>query len=250
MLNTYEQLKTAILNKLETQAQDSVNYVPTAVWLAEERVSRDIGYERISVVEDFEVQDDDIREMPVIVGDFYMGPSEAFEIFKVTTNILPDQFLSFENVYVNVFPNVRQKLTRVDMSFIEEFLNSSENNQIPRYYSYEKGDPTQIYLAPCPTSNLNINQIEGIRCEYNRKPDKLSDSNSTNILLKKVPDLLFAAGIIEMCSYIKNFEDLPNYKSEYQSLLLQHAIHSQHERKDVGKDYNRTDINDQNVTKK
>lgn len=235
MFETYTDLKQALVDKLELYSQESMEFLPTAIFLAEEKVAVDVGYDRINVVEEFDITSDAIRREPLIAAGVYLGYSGEDEIHRVTTSIDPDTFLHFNNVYAMVFPTVNTKLERVDMSFIEEFRTSQRSKARPKYYAIEEGDPRSIHLAPTGTNfDTGGASFVALKCDYARKPPKLTEDVPTNILLKKVPGLLYQAALIEMASFAKMDQEYQTFTQGYNELLQAHRITVKQEDMDVG----------------
>ena len=236
-MDTYQQLINDAKDRLEVYSSDVDRYMPTAVYLAEIRVAHDAGYQRIDVVGEREVTEEDQREQALVADDMYMGPSERLVYYKADLAIDPDSFLHFNNVYAKVFPNSYVKMTRVDMSFIQEFVSRQRYSGTPRYYSYEEGNPSTIYFAPTADvfDNLEDGEIMGVRFEYARRPDRLGPENQTNVLLTKVPNLLFTALISELAKYNKDAEEYAQAEADYMKLLASHTVSMDREEKDVGR---------------
>lgn len=244
-MRNYTELTTAVKRRLETFSTDLEDYLPTAVNLAEDRVAHDAGYQRIDVVDERDLETTDLRFAPEFDSNgVYTGESTTVqEYWKGTTNIDPTLFLHFNNLWVETRPNVYRKLIRVDMSFIHEYLGNVTSQNVPKYYSYEEGDPRTIYLAPAAGST----QITSLKYDYARQPDKLSTTNPTNILLTKLPNLLFTAVISEVAKFNKDDMEYQQAETDYGNLLRSHMISIDREEQDVSTKHQDRTVNTQKV---
>ncbi|NQZ74757.1 MAG: hypothetical protein HRT61_01390 [Ekhidna sp.] len=242
-MRTYTELTSNVKSRMENFSTDVENYLPTAVFLAETRVAHDAGYERIDVVDTRTLEDDDRR----FVAEFdangaYTGQSSSvYEYYKGKTTIDPDDFLYFNNVWVETRPNTYKKLIRVDMSFIHEYLENTTAQNVPKYYSYEEGDPRTIFFAPAATTS----QITATRIDYARRPERLSTDNPTNVLLTKLPNLLFTAVISEIAKFTKDDLEYNQAEQDYAVLLQSHMRTMDKEDQDVATAHQDGTINTQ-----
>jgi hypothetical protein len=202
MLASYNDILTAVRAVAEDDSQEFIDYIPTAIFLAEQRISRDFDYQNFDVM---------VANVPI-----------NLDTETVTTGIADNTFLYFKHVFYN-----GKKLDQVDVSFIRE-INRFETTPTndPRYYAFFD-DPNTLYISPkVDTGNFEI--------MYTKKPDPLSAINATNEILGKAPDALFCRTMYEMAVFMKHPEMSNAYLGEYRQILESVLNLTRRERTDVG----------------
>lgn len=124
--------------------------------------------------------------------------------------ILPTDYLGMINLSLSDDP---APLDMVSLKYIDDRFQVAQASR-PRYYAlqYDEG-VAKVKLAPEPDSvyTLNINYFYGI--------EPLSDSNTTNWLLTKYPNLYLSACLYEACKYLLDFEQASIFANEVNILL-------------------------------
>ena len=77
----------------------------------------------------------------------------------------------------------------------------------PTYYSYF--DYNTIYVAPTPSSNMNV------EISYRRRLPALSSSNTTNWLTDNASDALLYGSLVEACNFNRNYTLQERYLALY-----------------------------------
>lgn len=205
---TYNELKTRLAEILEDDGSETAAYIPTAIFLAEERVAKDLDLQTF--------------QETVITSAFTNTsiPGGGIETI-VSTGIADATFLYFDHVF-----NCGQKLDMVDYSFTKEIdIYESSAGTSASYYSF-KNDPNTLYFAP---------PVSVVQCEivYTRRPEKLAAGVQTNDILKKAPELLLYASMIEMSLFQKNWETKGFWDEMYKNSLESNLNTTRRERHDV-----------------
>lgn len=97
----------------------------------------------------------------------------------------------------NVDAGTRNPLSPVSKEFINALYPSSNQNGVPKYYALL--DSQTLILGPWPDQAYKMELIGNIR------PVPLSSSNTETILSLYFPDLFFAAGMIHVSGWMRNF---------------------------------------------
>lgn len=252
-LDTYDNLKSAVLDVMHDNSQEFAAFASTAISLAEKRVIRDTDYAeyRETIVRAGAAADkndillgETIALNPVTapllsfpnvdtgIASFISLP--GYEYFtQITTGIDSTSFLYFTNVWIEDSRGSKTKLEQVDISFIQEIQREvAFTEKTPRYYAINNG-PRALLIAPY----VKASDVKQFIIEYVRGPDALSSSNQTNIILEKAGDLLYAATLSEMAEYKMNWETKQFWNQKYESLLTSHLNTTRKERRDEGEDH-------------
>lgn len=123
---------------------------------------------------------------------------------------LPSDYLAMIKLCISDDPS---PLELVSLKFIDDRYQKDLRDR-PRVYAFnfDEGTP-RIKLGATPDAvyTININYFYGIPA--------LSDSNTTNWLLTKFPNLYLSGCLYEACKYIKDFEQAALFASEVNTLL-------------------------------
>lgn len=178
-LDTYDGLKAEIAEWLNRQ--DLATVIPTFVRLLESQVERTLR----------------VREMVT------RARAEITEEFTV----LPPDFLSIEHAIVNDAKPIT--LEWVPMNQIDELQRSMDPG--PLKFFTIIGD--ELEVAPFPQSTSEIEVV------YYRTIEKLSDTNQTNWLLARHPDLYLYGSLMQAAPYLKNDERVGLWSSALITIL-------------------------------
>lgn len=130
----------------------------------------------------------------------YAVPTSAFVA-------LPTDFNGLRNVQWN-YSNYRLNLEQVSPDMLDKVCPSSLVG-VPEFYAIHD---SQIELRPAPASD-NATQIE---ISYYFKPTALSDSNTSNEILSKIPDVLFYRALVEASDYFNDDMRAAKYMQMYE----------------------------------
>lgn len=164
-LDSFSDLKDAIKNWPD-RADIGDSFLTDFVALADARIRKDLARDQIRV-----------REME-------MRDSLTPDSGRCT---LPDDFMSMVAVQCRASnPTV---LTYKPMTWLNEQYPDGDSGT-PAYYGIEGA---YLYMFPLTTSDIRI--------VYYAYPQALSDSNTSNWLLAKYPDVYLWAGLLELANY-------------------------------------------------
>lgn len=183
-LQSYSGLVENIQEALEDDSQEFQDYIPTAIKLAQFRISRETDQENV--------------ELNIVVS----GTAGQVTIAKPSGYLL-NKTLSF--VDANGQIKVLRKQTK---SFINRFwIYGATSVGEPKYY----GDYSNSQFMLAPTPDLAYNY----ECTYVSRPAGLSVGNETNVFTTWIPDALFHASMVEMCRFSRNGELLQYHEAGY-----------------------------------
>lgn len=222
-IETYTELKSAIAEIIEDDSVEVSAFIPKAIYIAEERLSRDLDLKTLH----------DTTIVSVVTNTSI--PGGGIET-KVSTNITPTHFIEFNHIFQN-----GNKLDNVDYSFVKE-VNQWESSlgTSARYYAF-KQYPNVIYCAPPVSSGT-------FEINFKKRPTKLSNNNTSNDLLARMPDLLLYRSLIEMSLFLKNWETVQFWQTLYDSALETALNVGRKERMDIGQKHEATGVNMQSTT--
>ena len=180
---TYSDLKSTVADWLNRQ--DLTAVIPSFITLAEAQFNRD---------ERLRVKDSMVR---------------ATASFDQQYEALPGNYLEMANLQIN---NVTpfQKMQFLTYSQMDEYKNSFNTNGVPKYYTIVGN---QLELLPIPGDTYTAEMV------YYAKIASLSDSNTTNWLLAKHPDIYLYGALIQSAPYLKDDERVATWMSLYERML-------------------------------
>ena len=174
-IGTYSELKTAVANWLNRQ--DLTDRVPEFIALAEAHLNR-----KLRVI-DMEARDSGVS-------------SDA-------TVPMPTDWLETRTLRLSSPTNGQQLLEYASEQQWDD-LETQGLTGTTRYYTIINGE---FQVLPTPSSSVTYIH------RYYAKIPALSDSNTTNWLLTKSPDLYLYASLLAAEAYLKDDERLPIWKS-------------------------------------
>lgn len=177
-LTTYSDLKDAVANYLART--DLTNQIPDFIGLAERRMRREVR----------------IRQM-LVSADLTATSGNN----KVT---LPSDFLEARDFVV--VGNPTQPLNYLSPSALSRNAVSSTSGKPTEYTILA----SQFQLSPTPDFAYTLNLL------YYSAPAFLSDSNTTNVFLVNVPDMLLYGSLLEAEPYIMNDARLQTWIAMYE----------------------------------
>lgn len=116
---------------------------------------------------------------------------------------LPSTFVVVDQVNVvtpagsTVTNGTRNALTFTSREFLDAAWSSSTGATVPRYYAMLSDDT--IIVGPWPDASYGIEVVGIVR------PTALSSGNTTTYLTTNLPDLFFAAAMVFMSGYMRNY---------------------------------------------
>lgn len=213
---TYSGFVSVLRAAAEDDSDEFIDFIPTAVFIAEEKIAKALDMSRFEVKTTVSV-------------------TETSGV-SVATGITDDgNFLYFNHAFYN-----NRKLDLVDYSYTKE-INRFETSVgvSARYYSFFD-KPGTVFLAP-PVSGGSLELV------YTKRPTKLSNANQTNEIILNAPDALYYGTMVELSLFMKNWDTLQIWENQYNEALLSHLNTTRRERTDVGQAHNATGVNTQSV---
>lgn len=182
-LATYSDLKATVADWLNRQ--DLAAVIPSFITLAEAQFNRD---ERLRVKESM------VRATASLDNQYESLPGDYLEMANIQIN--------------NVTPF--QKMQFLSLNQIDDYKNSFTTNGVPKYYTIVGN---QLELLPVPGAAYTAEMV------YYAKIASLSDTNTTNWLLTKSPDVYLYGALIQSAPYLKDDERVATWMSLYERAL-------------------------------
>ena len=180
-LNTYATLKTSIANWLNRE--DLTSQIPDFITLAEARFNRELRVN--SMLQ---------RDYTVATTGYVELPSDWLQHVSITVTSPTDTYSALEYISAELYYDLRN-----------DGLTGT-----PRYYTIIDDN---ILLLPAPTSNTTLEII------YYGKIPALSDSNTSNWLLARSPDLYLYAALIQAEAYLQNDERIQLWNASADKII-------------------------------
>ena len=211
-ITNYTGLVLAIQEALEDDSTETAAYIPTAIKIAQFRLSRETDQENV--------------ESNTTVS----GASGSRFITK-PSGYLIGKTLSYSQSNGNTY--ILRKQTR---SFLERYwIYGAATTGQPKYYADYSN--TQFLLAPTPDAAF------GFSLSYVSRPAGLSTGNETNVFTQWIPDALFHASMVEMARYARNTELLQYHEAGYVNAMQGVNNEARRARREEGLAPNNTNVN-------
>jgi len=127
------------------------------------------------------------------------------------TLAVPADYIELKEAYVSASWGF-QALERVDLVWMRKYYPTQTTQSTP-YYVTREGQ--NFLFAPYPDAAYTVGGVY-----YARLP-ALSDTNNTNWLITKNPDLIFAAAMLEAATFLMDEQGVPYWEGRYQSVAGQ-----------------------------
>jgi hypothetical protein len=158
---------------MEDDTTEFVDYIPTAIRLAENRLFRELDI-----------------DFSTVLGPLTMTAGNQ-EVLKPTNHRVT------HNIYASI-GGERVRLIKKTEDFLYDYWPNIAVLGPPKYYADK--DNSSWLVAPVPDLPYTI-QVEG-----EVVPENLSLSNQENIFTELCPDLLFFSTLSEMCDWMRDDE--------------------------------------------
>lgn len=195
-ITTYSGLKSAIADWLNRE--DLTSVIPTFVSLAEANINRGLR------VRDMLTRSD----LTWNSGEIVPLPTDFLELYSLEQTFPPDASVTPPLQYVGID----------EMKRLKKRIPASGGGQT-RYFTIFG---SYLDLCPEPTSGLPMTLT------YYASVPALSDTNTTNWLLTKAPDIYLYGSLLHASPYLKNDERAQVWGAGYQSIIA--ALHADSER--------------------
>ena len=187
---TYDELKTAIQDYLESTESSFVTNLPTFITTTEERILKN-------------VQLDDFRKNQVgnltASGTYLECPTDYLAPFSLAV--------------IDSSSNYNYLLLK-QVSFIRDFTPNASTTGLPKYYA--EFDENTFIVAPTSDSTYEV------ELHYYYRPASLTTTtgSETTWLSENAPNAMLYGSLVEACTYLKNYEVIPTYEQKFQEALL------------------------------
>lgn len=195
---SYDNLKAIVQQLAEDTSTEFLNFIPTAIYLAEERLYRLVDH-------DFSK----IGSASTTQGNAVLNKPSDFRVNK--------------NLYITVGTELKRLVNKSE-SFVRDYWPSTVDTSVPKYYASR--DNTTWLLAPTP------NAVFPVTIEYEAKPAQLTSSNQTNIYMTKFPDLLLYASLSAAAEWMRDSEMKAEWENKLVEALSTANIEGVRERRD------------------
>lgn len=184
MITTYATLKSAVADYLNRQ--DLTSVIPTFIQLAEKEFNRTLR----------------VREM--------LNRSQA----TISTQYIamPEGFLEMRNLRVNTSRGWKS-LRVMSPEQIDENRTTFNSNQTGEPEGYTLNPDDSIEVTPAPNDSYTVEMT------FYEEIPALSDSNTTNWMLEKNPDLYLFGALLQSAPYLKEDERIGVWSGLYRSLF-------------------------------
>lgn len=181
--NNYDSIVSAIKALAEDDSTEFENYIPTAIFLAEERLVKEVDLEGLSFI--------------------------ASVTASACTQLLakPSGYRLGHNLYFQTSSSTKV-LEKQTESFILDYWPNQNNTGVPKYYADRNS--FQWWLAPTPASAYVFSTT------YTKKPEKLTTNISTNFFTENAPDALYYATMSNMAEFMKDYGTRQVWESKYE----------------------------------
>lgn len=195
-LNTYSALKTSIAGWLNRE--DLTAQIPDFISLAEARFNREL---RVNAM---------LRRFSATVSTAYIQ--------------LPDDWLEHVSIVVTSNNPSQGELTYVSNSQYNDLRNRGLTEPSRCYTIIDNS----IVLLPAPTSSIPLEIM------YYAKIPALSDSNTSNWLLSRSPDLYLYGSLIAAEAFLQNDERVPLWVSAADKIINDMKMESERAKRPQG----------------
>jgi hypothetical protein len=184
-ITDYNSLIQALKDVAEDDGAEFSEYIVIAIDLAEERLFNEL-----------ELSDLSTKFTGGLTGNS-------------TTLNKPDDYTIGIHLSVTVAGD-KKFLKRKTEDFIVDYWPNPANTGVPKYYC--DSDQTTFLIAPTPNASY------AYEIKYLAKPTKLSINDQENFYTKNVKDVLYAACMVEMCKFMKAWDQIEVWEITYQTL--------------------------------
>lgn len=187
-VTNYSSLVSAVQEALEDDSEETLDYIPTAVEMAEFRLLRETDFTGI----------DSTAIVSATAGNRLMTKPTGYRLGKSV------RYATSNGELRNVIKNT--------VSFCEKYWPYANTSTAqPKYYS--DYSVTQFLLSPTPDADYAFLVAHVV------KPQGVSAGNETNTYTQWMPDALFHATMSEMSDYARNGELKQYHETSYVNVL-------------------------------
>lgn len=184
-ITNYTTLVSAVVDELEDNSPEFGNYIPIAIDLAEQRLTREID------------------TYGLVAKTTIVTSAGVNLISKPAGYRLPYQLVQVKN---DGSLNTLIKVT--DEFIIQYWMTPTSTSAVLKYYADDGRD--NFLIAPTPTSAYNL------ICKFLARPSVLDGTVLTNYFTDYTSDALYFGTLKEMCRFTKNYDLMKLYEDQYQ----------------------------------
>lgn len=202
-ITNFSTLVSAVRQYFEDDGEEFTAYVPIAVDLAEQRLTRELDSTHLRVN----------TQVSCAAGGFLVNKPSGYRFGFNLRYIKPNGEL--------------QTLFKSTDSFCEDYWPFGATSVgCPRYYSDYSA--TEFLIAPTCS---NAGQF---KLSYAGRPTPLTALVSTNVFTSTFGDMLYYATLIEQAKFAKNYQQVTLLEGNYQTCLRDVVNEGRRERRDSG----------------
>ncbi len=195
--SSYTNLIAAVKERIEDDSAEFNSYIPTAIYLAEDRLFKEIDSDEFIVH----------SSVVNLTGDFLINRPSNYGIpIDTAVRLVTGSVISLD------------KKTK---EFLREYWPVPASTGTPKYYA--DWSSSQIVVAPA------FSAISVTTFSHHQKPTVLGVSNETNVFTSAYPSALYYATLSEMCGFSRNYEMQKEVEAKYLEELQ--TINNQSRRK-------------------
>jgi len=202
-ITDYNSLVTNLQEITEDDGQEFLNYIPTAIQLAEERIIKENDFP--------ELESDTTRTITTVSPD----PQ------------LPDSWAYINFVYITRPDGSRKILGRKKDDYLVDYWPNPSIKDEPKYYALD-GNTNRLTVIP-PADQTYPLVIRSVN-----KPVKLSVGNPVNYFITDCPELLLSACMIECAKFLKMWGQVDIWEAQYNRTRQGWNSQAQRQRMDDG----------------
>ena len=189
---TYSDLKTALINTTENDGTEFTAEIPNFISRAELRLTKDIDDSGL----------DEYTAVTLTAGNAVVSLGDRVRIVR--------------NVHFTTSASSKVNLLQRTIEFCNDYWPVSASTGTPRYYARKNN--TSIFIVPTPTSTLT-GEIQTVS-----QPLPLASATGTSVTTQNYfsnycYDALFYAAMMEATMYMKDWNTLTAWQSQYQAAV-------------------------------
>ena len=182
-INNFTTIVSAIVDEFEDDSLEFRNFIPKAIDLAEQRLTREVDTVGIK----------SITTVRTSTGERFLDKPSGYRF-------------SYNLSYLNGDGEI-VKLDKKTDDYIRDYWNVPTSTSAPSYYS-EYDEDTWL-IAPTPDGNYNV------EVSYHKRPTAITTASPTNYFTSVMPDALYYATAVEMCRFARMFDRIQKYEQNY-----------------------------------
>jgi len=202
-ITSYSTLVSAVRQYFEDDGTEFTAYIPIAVDLAEQRLTRELDSTHLRVN----------TNVSCAAGGFIINKPSGYRFGFNLRYVKPDGKL--------------QTLFKSTDSFCEDYWPyGAASVGCPKYYADYSA--TEFIIAPTCSNAGNF------KLSYAGRPTPLSEAVSVNVFTSTFGDMLYYATLIEQAKFAKNYNQVNILETNYQTCLRDVVNEARRERRDSG----------------